>query len=138
MSVGIKVGSITDEVGTSDFLYAFFSTISGNLEPDGWGTKYPILINKLYQGTLTSLEAEKAIVELNIIKKDLSNIPPSKVIWDIENKSKKPPWGNKTSKEITSLANYFVTSTGRDFILTLQEALEDATENSKSVDIVQC
>ena len=30
MGVGIQLGRITDEIGSGAFLYAFFSTISGN------------------------------------------------------------------------------------------------------------
>ncbi len=36
MGVGIQLGRITDEIGSGAFLHAFFSTISGNLEPNGW------------------------------------------------------------------------------------------------------
>ena len=138
MAVGIKVGSITDEMGTSEFFHAFFSTISANLETNGWGSKFPVLLNNLYQGSLSPSEATTAINELNIIKKELEKFPPTKVVWNIEDRSKQPPWGNDISKDITSLANYFVTSTGRDVIATILEALEDANENNKSVNIVQC
>lgn len=138
MAVGIKVGSITDEIGTSEFLHAFFSTISANLENNGWGSKFPIILNNLYQGSLSSSEVTAAIDELKLIKKELEAFPPTKVVWDIEDRSKQPPWGNKISNEITSLANYFVTSTGRDVIATILEALEDANENDKPVNIIQC
>jgi hypothetical protein len=50
MGVGIQLGRITDEIGSGDFLYAFFSTITGNLEPDGWGSRFPILMRQLYAG----------------------------------------------------------------------------------------
>ena len=138
MAVGIKVGSITDEIGTPEFLHAFFSTISANLETNGWGSKFPILVNNLYQGSLSPSEVTTAIDELNIIKKELAKIPPTKVVWDIEDRAKQPPWGNKISNEISSLANYFVTSTGHDVITIILEAFEDAKENKMSVNIVQC
>jgi len=138
MAVGIKVGSITDEIGTSEFFHAFFSTISANLETNGWGSKFPILLNNLYQGSLSPSEVTTAIDELNIIKKELGNYPPTKIVWDIEDRSKQPPWGSNISNDITSLANYFVTSTGRDVIKTILEALEYANEKNKSVNIIQC
>jgi hypothetical protein len=37
MPVGVKVRSNLWLVGTSDFLFALFSTIQARLEPDGWG-----------------------------------------------------------------------------------------------------
>ncbi len=138
MSVGIKVGSITDEIGTSDFFHAFFSTVSANLESEGWATRFPVVLGKLYQGDLEASLANQAISELAQIQKELSQLEPSRVVWDIEHPSRQPPWGNEISSEITSLANYFVTSTGRDLISTLIEALEDAAKGNKSAAIVQC
>lgn len=125
MTVGLKLGSITDEVGTSQFLHAFFSTISGNLEPNGWGTRFPVLLNKLYQGELKQGDAEVALAELQRIEAELRKLPPSKVIWDIEDLTLSPPWGSDISADITSLANYFVTSTGRDLIGVVREILEE-------------
>ncbi len=137
MAVGIKVNNITDEIGTADFFHAFFSTVSVNLETNGWGSKYPTVMNKLYQGGLTSKEAVVALKELKEIQYSLISFKPEKVIWDIENPRKKPPWGSKISSEIKSLADYFVTSTGRDLIDTLVEALEDSIKSEKPVEIVQ-
>jgi len=41
MSVGFLVDCFFYEVGRGDFLHSFFSTISYQLEKEGWGTKYP-------------------------------------------------------------------------------------------------
>ncbi len=138
MSIGIKVGNITDEIGTSDFFHSFFSTICFNLEESKWGKRFPVLLNNLYQGTLDSELALKAIGELNEIQKELSKLDPSKVIWDINELSKEPPWGPNISEEIHSLENYFVTSTGRDLIKVLLEALDEAATYNRKLTIVQC
>ena len=136
MTVGFKLGSITDEVGTSQFLHAFFSTISGNLEPNGWGTRFPVLLNKLYQGELEQTDAAVALAELDRIEMELRKLPPSKVIWDIENLQLSPPWGSDISSDITSLASYFVTSTGRDLISVLREILEELRDVGGVVSVV--
>ena len=68
------------------------------------------------------------MVELKEIKQELAKFPPSDVIWDIEDLSVIPPWGNNISPGITNLSNYFVTSDGQDFLLILQHALEKALE----------
>ncbi len=52
MGIGLNVGDFYYEIGSGDFLHSFFSTISFHLEPEGWGTKYPYLMNELYQGSL--------------------------------------------------------------------------------------
>lgn len=136
MSVGIRVGNITDEIGSPDFFHAFFSTISVNLEPQGWGSKFPILMKYLYQGGLEAALASDAVAEIKQVRNALKNLPPHRVVWDFEDRSKQPPWGENISPEITSLADYFVTSTGRDLISTLVEALEDAAKNNIAASIV--
>lgn len=136
MTIGIKVGNITNEIGTPDFFHAFFSTVSSNLE-ERWGIRFPVILNRFYQGKLETSLAEKAVSELQQIKEELAAFAPDKVVWDIENLSKQPPWGTNISPEITSLANYFVTSTGRDLISMLIEELKEAAAHSKTAAIVQ-
>jgi hypothetical protein len=50
------------------------------------------------------------------------------VVWDIENHQSKPPWGDNIASHITSLGNYFVSSTGRDVFHVLEEALTASAE----------
>lgn len=135
MGVGIQVGSITDAIGTPDFLFAFFSTISGNLE-QRWGARFPTLLTKLYQGELQQADASDALRELAIVRAELAHLPPGRVIWDIEKRNKQPPWGNDIAPDIKHLGHYFVTSTGRDLISTLQEALEALREDGGIARIV--
>jgi Immunity protein 70 len=126
MGVGIRVGSIIDEIGSGSFLHAFFSTVSVHGEPGGWGSRFPTLMNRLYQGNLPADSVSSAIAELADAKSILATLPPSEVVWDIENRAAKPPWGDNISPTITNLGNYFVTSTGRDLFAVLEEALNDA------------
>ena len=138
MAVGFKVGNIIDEVGTPDFLHAFFSTISYHLEPNGWGTKYPELLLQFYQeGKLDSARSEKAHAEALEIRDQLKSLSPDQVIWDIENLQAKPPWGNNISPDITDLSNYFVTSTGRDLFEVLLECLEASKMERTAMTIEQ-
>lgn len=123
MAVGFRVGNIVDEIGTHDFLHAFFSTISYHLEPQGWGSRFPELMNELYQGKLDAIKAAKILADLNQIKEELRSYPPDKVVWDIENLFESPPWGTNISSDITDLSNYFVTSTGRDMFDVLIECI---------------
>jgi hypothetical protein len=128
MAVGIRVGSITDEIGAPSFLHAFFSTISAHCEPKGWGTRFPYLMNELYRGRLPAAHATGALAELREAKTSLSKLPSSAVVWDVENRAARPPWGDRIAPEITDLGNYFVSSTGRDVFELLEEALSAAAE----------
>lgn len=126
MSVGFKVHFYWYQVGSADFLHSFFSTIAYNLEKSNWGKRFPIIMNKLYEGELKNDELVLAIEELKIIKKELKKCSVDKVIWDIDDLNKQPPWGGNISPDITDLSNYFVTSDGEDLITILQHALEKA------------
>ncbi|MDM0078727.1 Imm70 family immunity protein [Variovorax sp. J2P1-59] len=131
MAVGVTVGSITDELGAPSFVHSFFSTISAHCEPTGWGSRFPHLMNELYQGRLPHVKALLALAELQQAKATLSNLPPASVVWDIENRQPKPPWGDTIAPHITSLGNYFVSSTGRDVFSILEEALAASAEERR-------
>ena len=64
--------------------------------------------------------------ELVQIKKNLARFAPNQVIWDIEDLSLTPPWGDSISDDITDLSNYFVTSEGNDFFTVFSAALSKA------------
>ena len=125
MTIYLDLGNVSDEVGTPDFFHAFFSTISGNLEPAGWGSRFPILLRELYKGELGKVRAEQARIELAQIRTEMSSLPPDRVIWDFADRSKRPAWGSDISSDITDLSNYFVTSAGRDLIDVIAECLDE-------------
>ena len=137
MGVGFRVGNITTEVGTSEFLHSFFSTISVHLEPAGWGSRFPELLNALYQGNLPVAHCDKVTSDLQIIRAELAAIAPDRVVWDIDDPNAEPPWGRNISDGITSLANYFVTSGGRDLFDVLLECLEYQKRKELDMTIVR-
>ena len=128
MAVGFQVDFLWYQVGDGDFLHSFFSTICYRLENGRWGSKFPHLMNDLYQDGLEWTAVPFARKELKTVQKKLRKLPPSDVIWDMEDLSKQPPWKNDISREITDLSNYFVTSDGRDLITVLLMAFDDAEE----------
>lgn len=125
MAVSFKVGNHYREVGSGDFLHSFFSTISFHLEPNGWGSRFPELMNELYQGQLASAKADKVLTDVLTIREELKAFPPERVVWDIEDISLAPPWGNNISDRITDLSNYYVTNDGKDLFDVLIASLED-------------
>ena len=130
MTIYLDLGNVSDEVGTPDFFHAFFSTVSGNLEPAGWGTRFPVLMRELYKGEVGKASAGQGRTELVQIQTEMKRLTPDRVIWDVEDRSKRPPWGNDISPDITDLSNYFVTSTGRDLIELIGECLDELQSGS--------
>lgn len=135
MAVGFKVKHYWYQIGNGDFLHSFFSTISYHLEPNGWGSKYPYLLKDLYNGKLGYENIRKAFDEAKEIKNKLQQYKPNDVIWDIEDLSQRPPWGDRISPTITNLSNYFVTSDGRGLFDVLFIALEDAERIKTDLEI---
>lgn len=83
-------------------------------------------MNHAYNGKVKYVLIPELLKEVHGINELLQNYIPSQVIWDIEDLTKQPPWGANISPEITSLANYFVTSEGTDFFKVLIAALDQA------------
>lgn len=135
MAVGFKVDFSWYQIGSGDFLHSFFSTVAFNLENGKWGKRFPVIMNDLYQGKIERKKIKKAIKEAEIIKTELKEFAPDKVVWDIDDLTKQPPWGNKISKDITDLSNYFVTSDGEDFLSVFMTALTEAKEMKTSMEI---
>ena len=77
MAVGFKVGYYWFQVGTSDFLHSFFSTICIRLEHGKWGRVYPKLMGELYQGCLKNQDLNEGLEELRKVRKELKNFSPS-------------------------------------------------------------
>lgn len=88
---------------------AFFCTIAGNLEPDGWGSRFPVAMGPFYEGDVAAEDVKGLRSELAQIHQELSAQPPDRVIWNLDDLSRQPPWGNHFAPTITDLGNYFVT-----------------------------
>jgi len=137
MGVSVKVGSIATEVGASSFLNAFFSTVAVLLEDDQPGKRFPTISHDFYQGQVDAEQVAQAIDELKRIQAELAKHPPTAVVWDREDRTLRPPWGEKISSHITSMTNYFVTSSGRDLMGVLLEVFDHALKTKKAVEIAE-
>lgn len=122
-------------IGTADFLNAFFSTVCGRLENGKWGSRFSHLMNELYQGVLPVKYLAAGTEELSQIKQELAQFAPDQVIWDIDDRSLTPPWGDNISEDITDLSNYFVTSEGEDFLSVFAAALDKAQQRNAPLKI---
>jgi len=128
MAVGFFVAPIFYKVGSGDFLNSFFSTIYIKLEHSDWGSKYPIVMNDLYNGVIDKKKTSKALTELENLKKGFALLSPEEIVWDFENLKASPPWGADISSDITDLSNYFITSDGDNLLDVLKKALNASIE----------
>lgn len=135
MTVGIKVGSIVSEVGSANFLNAFFSTIRGLIDRDG--TKYPVVCHDLYRGRVLATLAYDAHIELVSIQKQFERLSATELIWDIEDLIATPPFENAVRLDRPSLVDYFVTTTGRNLFSVLIDCSRLAERHGYDIAIVE-
>ena len=135
MSVAVWVGSKRFEIGSASFLKSWFSTIYRRLERGEWGSAYQTVMRDFYSGVVPRERVSGGLAELENIRKGLAAFPPDQVVWDFENPGAQPPWGDRISSHITSLANYYVTSDGKDLFEVLTKAFTEAARTGQDVKI---
>lgn len=135
MSVGLMVGYNWWTIGEGSFFNSFFSTIYVRLENNEWGSRYPVIMNKLYWGDVPFESVERGIAELVSIQEELKKFLPQDVIWDFEDLSLTPPWGNNIAENITNLSHYFITSSGKDLFEVLLTSFRFALEHGQNVSV---
>jgi 2,3-bisphosphoglycerate-dependent phosphoglycerate mutase len=143
MSVGIQLDDELFDLARSDYVHAFFSNISFHLEErvnffrtkGGWGSRFPALLNELYQGELPKTSAQAAVLEIEIVREEFKKITPDRVIWDIDDLKLRPPWGDEIAPDIKNLYDYFTTSDGEVFIDVLEKALRQFAAGGESCEL---
>ncbi len=130
MVVGFSVKYFWYHIGRADALYSLFSTICLRLEDGKWGSKYPYIMNDLYNGKLEGKFVDVAITEVKKIKEGLKKLSFEDVVWDIEDLSMEAKFVYDVSDK-SSLLNFYINADRDNFIELLQKALE----KSKKLDL---
>jgi 2,3-bisphosphoglycerate-dependent phosphoglycerate mutase len=136
VSIALKQGSVITDIGPGGILHSLFSTIAVRLEGGQWGERYPVIMDKLYQGVLGRADAVPALTEMRQITEQLSRLDPTQVVWDIEEPDQEPPWGLAVGPHVGNMANYHVTPGGRNLIKVIIENLESLRDCGGSLEIV--
>ncbi|PHV51121.1 hypothetical protein CSQ91_08330 [Janthinobacterium sp. BJB301] len=112
--IAFKHGSAITEIGFENAFYSLFSTVAVHLEDGRWGSRFPHIMEKLYQGRLDAADAPAACLQMQAIKRGLAALAPTEVVWDMHDRAKEPPWGSAIGPNVTSMANYHATTAGRN------------------------
>lgn len=131
MIITTKSNDRVVEIGSPSYLFCFYSTIKSHISSTSSETAKALSFLK--EGKLSSESCIQTARELNKIRDTLSGIAPNKVVWDITDPRKSPPWGTNISPVITSLGNYFITADGKDFFFELIALLQHAAESKQDV-----
>lgn len=136
MPIGIDVDGFVSYIGPSDMLTAFFSTVGNRLEPGGWGSRFPALQNELFKGKLAPGRGAAARAELDQVRAEFAQMPVAELVWDWEDRAKRPPWGDRVPAGVTNLAGYFRTEDDVNLLETIDRALGRAEQFGAPAEIV--
>ena len=120
-------------VGEDDFLHSFFSTVAYQLEKEGWGSRFPALLGELYRGRLASDRVPEARRELETIRQELGELPPDARVYDYDDPNRETPW--PVPPGAGSLADTFLTATGKNLLDVLARALDVSEEAGADLEI---
>lgn len=108
-------------IGTSDILHSLYSTIRVRL--DYFKSKVSLAFNFLELGECDFAIAVETARQFNLIRDELSKFNPQQAVYDYRDLSKKAPWEGKISPVITSCANFYTTSDGKDLLFEIVSIL---------------
>ena len=133
MAVGLFIDPVFYKIGSGSFLNSFFSTIYVKLENNNWGSKYPLIMNDLYNGCVNKNNIDEFKEEISRLRLELKQLHPDQIVWNFEDLSEIPPWGSEVSSEITSMENYFVTSEGYNLIDVIEKSIVASEEIEEDI-----
>ena len=128
MTIAFRHGAVITEIGINVVLHSLLSTVAVRLEGGEWGAHFPLIMIKLCQGRLDAPDADTALLELRQIRAGLATLAPAELIWDFNDLSRQPPWGDAVAPRTTSMADYHTTNASRnllDEMLACVTALKD-------------
>lgn len=135
MSVALKVGLRYYTIGTASFFNSFFSTVFIRLENGSWGSRYPIIMNELYQGNVSVYNLKDCLLELQSVRIEFSKLSSDENVWNFEDLEESAPWGNQICSEIKYLSDYFITANGSNLLDMMIKVFEHAISVGKRVEI---
>ena len=133
--VSMQVGETTVGLGDIDVVEAFYNTVSYRLEPDGWGTRFPALMDELFEGRVSAASADRALEELGVVERELSELPREKVVWDVHDRRPIEDTFRSVNHDAAYLRDYFVRADGTPIVDAMREALETARRTGQPVTI---
>lgn len=132
MNYGIQVGEEYITIGSWDTFRFFFVNIAGHSNIE----KYPVLVGKFYENqTLAEEDASAALAELDALRIDFASKPAKNSIsapegTPVEERA-------RYNMDAENLAEYFLTSDGKNLIDAFQEAFTKLRDQGGEASIVE-
>lgn len=135
MAVSLVIKNAYYELGSSSLLNAFFSSIYFHLVMGKKFNRYPKIFPGFFQGKLDWRDANEVRDNFKNIREGLKQIGSDKLIWDIYDLTKAPPWDKNTINETIPLSDFFTTEKGVNFFDIIDDVLEESTQSKTDITI---
>ena len=116
-----------------DVLEALFATISYRLEPNGWASRFPTVLDRLHEGRLDVASADAALSELELISAELKKLPADRVVWSMRDLARKDDSRHPVRRDARNAYEYFIARDGRPILACLVDAVRVARASGEPV-----
>ena len=128
-----KDGLRTVNIGGGDVWKAVYSTVVSCIGSKR--KKYPLAFDFLETGKCAGDQGYNVARQINQLRDELSQFPPERAVYDIDNPGLPVPWKENLSPVVTSCANYFTTADGQDLLYEIVSILCYARIAKTSIEI---
>ena len=109
------------DIGTSEYYYAFYSTVL--IRCNKRKEDIPKALSFFETGKCLCSDALDTARQVNIIRDILSNYKPDQMVYDYNNPNNANPLLDDLSYVVTSCANVFLTNDGKDLLFEIVSIL---------------
>ena len=131
----LTVGGDARPLAALAIVEAFFATVSYRLEPDGWSSRFPVVLNGLYASRFEpQKDGDAALLELEIIERELKALSPEGAIASLRNLARLDDAHLTVNRGAANLYEYFVAADGETPILQeLRQAVSTARQTGQPI-----
>ena len=112
------------DIGGEDIWKAVYSTALSCIGKKR--KKYQLAFDFLETGRCKWEDGYSVARQINLVRDELSQFSPDKAVYDLDNPKEVAPWNGRLSPVITSCANMFTTSDGKDLLYEIVKILSYA------------
>ncbi|MCD7882799.1 MAG: immunity 70 family protein [Lachnospiraceae bacterium] len=111
----------TIDVGESEIWYSVYSTSEKRVYQAN--NKVPLALSFFKTGRCETKDALETARQFNLLRDEFSKYPPEKAVYDMKYPEKRAPWANNISPVVTSCANLYTTTDGKDLLFEVVSIL---------------
>jgi 2,3-bisphosphoglycerate-dependent phosphoglycerate mutase len=131
----LRVGDQSYGSACGPVVQGLFATITYRLEPNGRGSRFPLIMNRLYGGRLDPRDVPAALRELDEIEAGLNRLAPERVVWSFTDLRRLDDRGFPVNRGASNVSDYFVSTDGRPLLTSVREAVLRARDRQEPVEL---